>query len=44
MMVLAQVIGIGSGDDDEGCIDKINNDDDGTMVGLTGFWCIEMVM
>jgi hypothetical protein len=29
MMVLALVIGKGSGDDDEGCSDKINNDNDG---------------
>ncbi len=29
MMVLALVIGKGSGDDDEGCSNKINNDDNG---------------
>ncbi len=29
MMVLALVIGKGSSNDNEGCSDKINNDDDG---------------
>jgi hypothetical protein len=29
MMVLALVIGKGSGDDDEGCSNKINNNNDG---------------
>jgi hypothetical protein len=33
MMVLALVIGKGSGDNDEGCIDNINNNDDGRFDG-----------
>ncbi len=42
-MMLAQVIGMQRNNHEE-CIDKINNDnDDGTMVGLTGVWCVERV-
>jgi hypothetical protein len=33
MMVLALVIGEGSGDNDEGCSDNINNDNDGRFDG-----------
>jgi hypothetical protein len=33
MMVLALVIGKGSGDDDEGCSDNINNGNDGRIDG-----------
>jgi hypothetical protein len=33
MMVLALVIGKGSGDDNEGCSDNINDDDDGRFDG-----------
>ncbi len=40
MMVPALVIGKGSGDEDEGCSDKINTTT--TMVGLTVVvWCVE---
>jgi hypothetical protein len=38
MMVLALVIGKGSGNDDEGCSNKINNDNDGRFDSI---WCIE---
>jgi hypothetical protein len=33
MMVLALVIGKGSGDDNEGCSDNINDDNDGRFDG-----------
>jgi hypothetical protein len=33
MMVLALVIGKGSGDDNEGCSDNINNDNNGRFDG-----------
>jgi hypothetical protein len=33
MMVLALVIGKGSGNDDEGCSNNINNDNDGRFDG-----------
>jgi hypothetical protein len=40
MMVSALVIGKGSGNDNEGCSDKINTTT--TMVGLTVVvWCVE---
>ncbi len=42
MMVPVLVIGKGSGNDDEGCSDKINTTT--TMVGLTVVvWCVEKV-